>query len=178
MPTRGAFIRVICTDPRCGGIRYLPDMRHGLRRSLAALVGGTAFAVSVAGPVQWDPCPTHGVGVLAQAEAPPAATMDMPAGEAMPPALHAHASHGSHMPDSHHGAHQCTCAGCCCGSWPVALRTNPLRASLDALVASISRVDHPSDAVELASSPQLVLPFAHAPPAVRVTLQHAAISLT
>src|ERR1019366_3054366 len=79
MPTSGAVMRIICIVDAAWGIRYLLAMRHDVWRSLSALVSGTAFAAAVAGPVQWDPCPTHGAGVHVQA-----AAMQMPAGDAMP----------------------------------------------------------------------------------------------
>jgi hypothetical protein len=153
-------------------------MRHGLWRTLSALVSGTAFAVTIAGPVQWDPCPMHGAAVHAPVqEAPPAATMAMAAGEEMPAAaVHAHTTHDA--PDSQHAGHQCTCPGGCCSSSLVGLGALPQRASLALHVEAPARVPQPTDAVELASSPQLALPFAHAPPSVRVTLHNAAHSLT
>jgi hypothetical protein len=153
-------------------------MRHGLWRTLSALVGGTAFAVTIAGPVQWDPCPMHGAAVYAPVhEAPPAATMAMAAGEEMPAgAVHAHTTHNA--PDSHHAGHQCTCPGGCCSSSLVGLGAPVPRASLALQVEVPARVPEPTDTVEVASSPQLALPFAHAPPSVPVTLHHAAHSLT
>jgi hypothetical protein len=153
-------------------------MRHGLWRTLSALVSGTAFAVTIAGPVQWDPCPMHGAAVSAPAhEAPPAATMAMAPGEEMPAAaVHAHTTHSA--PDSHHAGHQCTCPGGCCSSSLVGLGAPAQRAALALQVEAPARVPQPTDAVEFASSPQIALPFAHAPPSVRVTLLHAAHSLT
>jgi hypothetical protein len=158
-------MRIICIVDAAWGIRYLLAMRHGVWRSLSALVSGTAFAVAVAGPVQWDPCPTHGAGVHAQA-----AAMQMPAGEEMPAA----ATHDGDSSGSHHAGHQCTCPGGCCGSTAVGLRTNAMVAPLAMLIEVPRRVAQPADAADLASSPQLVLPFAHAPPAFGVTPQHAA----
>ena len=158
-------MRIICIVDAAWGNRYLPAMRHGFWRSLSALVSGTAFAVAVAGPVQWDPCPTHGAGMHVQATA-----MQMPAGDAMPAA----APHGGDSSGSHHAGHQCTCPGGCCGSTAVGLRTSGMVAPLAMLVEGPSRVAQPADAADVASSPQLVLPFAHAPPAFGVTPQHAA----
>jgi hypothetical protein len=153
-------------------------MRHGLWRTLSALVSGTAFAVTVAGPVQWDPCPMHGAAVHALAqEAPPSPAMEMAAGEEMPAGtVHVHAPHSA--PDSHHAGHQCTCPGGCCTTAPVGLGAPPQRAPLALLVEVPTRVSQPAAAIEFASSPQLALPFAHAPPSVRVTLNNAAHSLT
>jgi hypothetical protein len=154
-------------------------MRHGPWRTLSALVSGTAFAVTVAGPVQWDPCPMHGAAVHALVEdAPPApAAMAMAAGGEMPAtAVHAHATHGA--PDSHHAGHQCTCPGGCCSTTPVGLGAPPQRARLGIDVEVPARLPQPTDAVEVASRPQLALPFAQAPPSIQVTPHHAAHSLT
>jgi hypothetical protein len=158
-------MRIICIVDAAWGIRYLLAMRHGVWRSLSALVSGTAFAVAVAGPVQWDPCPTHGAGPHVQG-----AAMQMPTGAEMPAA----ATHDGDSSGSHHAGHQCTCPGGCCGSTAVGLRTSGMVAPLAMLVEVPSRVAQPADAVDLASSHQVVLPFAHAPPAFRLTPQHAA----
>jgi hypothetical protein len=72
-------MRIICIVDAAWGIRYLVAMRHGFWRSLSAVVSGTAFVVAVAGPVQWDPCPTHGAGPHVQG-----AAMQMPTGAEMP----------------------------------------------------------------------------------------------
>ncbi len=152
-------------------------MRHGLWRTLSALVSGTAFAVTVAGPVQWDPCPMHGASVHAETPPPAAiAAMPMAAGETMPVAVHAHATHGA--PESNHAAHQCTCPGGCCSSTPVGLSAPSLSAPLALHVDVPSRVAEPADAIDRAPNPQIALPFSHAPPASGLTLQSAAHSLT
>src|ERR1019366_5971394 len=107
----------------------------------------TAFAVAVAGPVQWDPCPMHGAGVHVQA-----AAMQMPAGEEMPAA----APHGGDSSGSHHAGHQCTCPGGSYGSTAVGLRTSAMVAPLAMLIEVPPRVAQPADAVDLASSLQVV----------------------
>ena len=153
-------------------------MRRGFLRSLSAFLGGTAFAVSVAGPAQWCPCPEHGAQLP-----PPAAHMQVPAAHMqMPAAEHdaspAGARSGHSAPDSHHTGHQCTCPGGCCGTSPVGLRAPSLGAPLALQVDVLARAAQPGDAIELESSPQLALPFANAPPALRVTPHSAAHSLT
>jgi hypothetical protein len=142
-------------------------MRHGFLRSLSALLSGTAFAVTVAGPVQFDPCPEHGVGAVS---ASVAAAMDMPAGEEMA-VVHAPAD-GAH---GHHAAgHVCTCPGGCCSSSPLSLHVgNP--ASLAALVLLDGGASAlPAAALTPSQSPQLRLALANAPPAARASSQGAA----
>lgn len=136
-------------------------MRHGLWRSLSALVSGTAFAVTVAGPVQWDPCPMHGVHAAVES-----AAAAMPADHAMHGA--AGHDHGS-TEDSHQAGHQCTCPGGCTSTTPVGLRAPTVYAPAPVHIDVASRLAPPADAAEIAPSPQLALPFAHAPPAFRVT---------
>lgn len=140
-------------------------MRRGFLRSLAAFLSGTAFAVTIAGPVQFDPCPEHGVGALSVA-----ASMAMPAGDdmVMLPAP-AEGAHG------HHGAgHVCTCPGGLCGSSPVGLSV----AAPTALVASVTLGGgasvFPAATIPAAASLQLRLALANAPPAVRAESQGAA----
>jgi hypothetical protein len=145
-------------------------MQHGLWRSLSALVSGTAFAVTVAGPVQWDPCPMHGVHAAVESTA-----SQMPAGHEM----HGAATHDhGGTNDSHQAGHQCTCPGGCASGTPVGLRAPVVRAPAPVHIDVSSRIARPADVARLASSPQIALPFAHAPPALRVTPQHAAHSLT
>jgi hypothetical protein len=150
-------------------------MRSGLWRSLSGLLSATAFAVGVASPVQWCPCPMHGVALPAQSEHVHAANMAMPAGDAesAPSASHADHDGAGGNPASPHAAHQCTCPGGCCATAPVALLGHTL-AVLDLPIAPRSHVAAPTGTVELAESPQLALPFANAPPEFRGTLRSAA----
>jgi hypothetical protein len=92
---------------------------------------------------------------------------DMPAG----------GSNAGGTNDSHHVGHHCTCPGGCCASGPVALHTGALLAAPAMQVEAASRIDAPRDAIALAPSPQVALPYPNAPPSLRVPLQHAA-SLT
>ncbi len=153
-------------------------MRRDFLRSLSAFIGGTAFAVAVAGPAQWCPCPEHGAQLPAVAQA----QSDMPLDMQMSPVEHdasvAHAHSGHDAPDSHHAGHQCTCPGGCCSSTPFALRAPQVRAPVALQIAVASCITEPTNTVELASRPQLTLPLANAPPALRVTPHNAAYTLT
>lgn len=152
-------------------------MRSGLWRSLSGLLSATAFAVGVASPVQWCPCPMHGVVLPAQAEhAHTAANMRMPAADGGAAPSESHAGHGatSGGPGSPHAAHQCTCPGGCCATSPVALLGHTLRVALALPVVARGEIAAPTDTVERAESPQFALPFANAPPAFRITLRSAA----
>jgi hypothetical protein len=145
-------------------------MRPGLWRSLSALVSLTAFAVVVAGSAQWDPCPMHGI-----APHTPIAADQHRAGHDMPAAAtHDHRDSS----ESHHAGHQCTCPGCCFGSNSIGLRTDTLVAPAATHVTETARIDFPAATIPLLRSPQLALPFAHAPPALGVTPQRAAQSTT
>ena len=141
-------------------------MHRGPWHSLLALLSGTAFAVAVAGPPQWCACPMHGADPHADALAMQMAA----AGHDMP----ASGSHAGGTNDSHHAGHQCTCPGGCCASGPVALRTGALLAAPAMHVEAASRIDSPRDAIALAPSVQVALPYPNAPPSLRVPLQHAA----
>jgi hypothetical protein len=140
-------------------------MRHGFLRSLSALLSGTAFAVTVAGPVQLDPCPEHGVGAVSAA-----AAMPMPAGDEMPtvqaPAQGAHGHHAA--------GHLCTCPGGCCGSSPVGLRIDAPASLVASVTLDAGAAAFPAATVADAASPQLRLALANAPPALRASSQGAA----
>jgi hypothetical protein len=156
--------------------RYVAGMRSGLLRSFSGLLGAFAFAVGVAGPVQWCACPTHGAalpphaGQAAHLHA--GATMPMPAADGAAPSVASHAGHdGTGTP---HAAHRCTCPGGCCATSLVALIGHALHAVPAFPLAIRAHVAAPADAIELAESPQLSLPLANAPPAFRITLRSAA----
>ena len=155
-------------------------MRRDLLRSLSAFIGGTAFAIAVAGPAQWCPCPEHGAQLptaAAQSQPDMPLDMQMPAAEhEAPPVAHGHSNHDA--PASHHAGHQCTCPGGCCSSTPFGLRAPQVHAPVALQIAVASYITGPTDTVELASSPQVVLPPANAPPAFRVTHHNAANTLT
>jgi hypothetical protein len=163
-------MRIIC---------YVSRMRRDLLRSLSAFIGGTAFAIAVAGPPQWCPCPEHGAQLptaAAQAQPDMPLDMQMPATEHDAPVAHGHSHHDA--PASHHTGHQCTCPGGCCSSTPFGLRAPQIHAPVALQITVASYIAEPTDMVELASSPQLALPLANAPPALRVTPHHAANTLT
>jgi hypothetical protein len=138
------------------------------------MLGGTAFAIAIAGPPEWCACPMH--GAVLHAPAPQAdlhaADMQMPASSLDAALAGAHSGHN--VPDSNHAGHKCTCPGGCCGTTPAGLLAHTLSTSLALHVSSPARVAHPTDAIEIAASPQLALPFANAPPEFGVTLQNAA----
>lgn len=156
-------------------------MRSGLLRSLSGLLSAGAFAIGVASPVQFCPCPTHGAALpthAEQAHAHGTADMAMPAADdaTQPPASHAgHAGHGDK--NSPHAAHQCTCPGGCCATSPMALAGAALRITPAWSVARRVVIAAPAT-IDLAESPQLSLPMANAPPAVRQTPRRAAQQTT
>jgi hypothetical protein len=127
-------------------------MPRSILRRLSGIVSGIAFALAVAGPVQWDSCPVHG----GHAHGAMAATH-----------VHGHAV-GAH--DTHGGqggAHQCTCPDCCCGSASVALFLAPVDVRFTEPRVVLHR-DFPRAVAELATAPQVVLPYPHAPPSLPV----------
>src|ERR1700679_2459312 len=122
-------------------------MRHGLMRFLSALIAGTAFAMAVAAPVQWCPCPMHGAALHAP-----------PAHQAMPD------EGGAHEPaPSQHADHQCTCPGGCCSSAPLGLQTARVGTPSESHPEVRLRVRAVPELLARVSSPQLLLPFANAP---------------
>jgi hypothetical protein len=136
---------------------------------VSAILGGGAFALAVAGPMQWDPCPAHGAtqhGAMAPGQA--GALSDA---HAMSAHSHEMADHSTgtprHAPGKHDGTHQCTCPGCACCSAQVVLGAGaaPARLEFDVLVRD--RIAPSESAVTLSPSPQVVLPFPNAPPADR-----------
>jgi hypothetical protein len=140
-------------------------MRPGLLRSLSAFLGVAAFAVTAAGPAQWDPCPMHGIAPHA-----PAAAMHMPAGHEAAPA----SSHPADVPGRHGAGHQCTCPGGCFGSNPVGIRSGALRAPVATYAMAAASRATAAGTIARAQSPQLALPPAMAPPAPGLTPQRAA----
>jgi hypothetical protein len=118
----------------------------------------------------------HGAALPAHAEQPAhahgGADMQMPATDGADHAAASHAGHdGTGAP---HAAHQCTCPGGCCATSPVALLGHTLRVALALPAAVHAAIAVPAGTVELAESPQLSLPMANGPPAVRTTLRSAA----
>ena len=144
--------------------RILGSMRQRCLRRVSAILGGGAFALAVAGPIQWDPCPVHGAmahgqaGALSDAHSMAARGHQMPDHSAGTP---------RHAPGKHDGTHQCTCPGCCCGSAPVVLGTRATPTRLEIAVLIRDRIAPSESAVTLAPSPQVVLPFPNAPPTDR-----------
>jgi hypothetical protein len=132
-------------------------MRRGVVHRLSGIISGIAFALAVAGPLQWDSCPVHG---------------DHAHG-AMPMAAHAHghsggAAQAAHDPSSdQHGGHHCTCPDCCCATAALALLASPAAVPVPRLLLVVDR-DIPRAVAELAIAPQVVLPYPHAPPSFRV----------
>jgi len=150
-------------------------MRSGLLRSLSGLLSAAAFAIGVASPVQFCPCPTHGATLpprVSQPEAQHAGhDMAMPAADGAAPAAAQHANHGGH---SQHATHQCTCPGGCCATTPVSLTEHALSAALGLSFDVRATLARPADAVQLAANPQLAQPPANAPPSSPRTLPDAA----
>lgn len=136
------------------------------RRAATALLW-TWFAVFLAAPASWRPCPMHvparEAGTMG-VDTHPSAQMGAHAGAHVGTHAGAHSATTRHGGDDREGAdaHPCDCATNCCGTSPTALEAPGIGRAASAPPATQPPIL--ASAPGIASARVRLLPFANAPP--------------